>query len=105
MANDFGGVSSEGEEVHLSLRPCGLVSHVEDVFEVGYAIELFGHGEQAFDEFLDYLWDRFEVVRGGINQLCIDAVSRGVPLVLTDEHGVAVVLIDSLVDFVGQIAN
>ena len=75
--------------------------HVEDVFEKRYAIELFGHREQAFDEFLGYLWDGFEVVRGGIDQLCIDAVSRGVPFVLTDEHGVAVALIDSLIDFVG----
>ena len=78
---------------------------VEDVFEIGYAIELFGHGEQFFDEFLGYLWDGFEVVRGGIDQLCFDAVSRGVPFVLKDEHGVAVVLIDPPVDFVGQVAN
>ena len=81
------------------------MSHVEDVFEIGYAIELFGHGEQFFDEFFGYLWDGFEVVGGGINQLRGDAVPRGVPFVLTDEHGVAVVLVDSPVNFVGQVAN
>ena len=100
MADDFGGVASEGEEVHLSLCPGGLMRHVEDAVEVRYAIELFGHGAQVFDEFLGYLWDGFEVVRGGIDQLRCDAVPRGVPFVLTDEHGVAVVLIDALIDFV-----
>ena len=105
MADDFGRIARAAEQIHLPLRPCGAMGHVENALEESHAIEVFGHGQQGLYEFLGDLRDGFEVVRCGIDELCPNAVARRVPLVLSDEHGVAVVLIDSLVDLIGQGAN
>ena len=78
------------------------MGHVENALEERDATEVVGGGKQGIDEFLGDLRDGFEVVRCGIDELCVNAVARRVPLVLPDEHGVAVVLIDALVDLIGQ---
>src|ERR1700733_2661293 len=91
------------ESLELANGPGRPVGHPLGDLEMSPTAELFGPKTQSVHEVMNNLPSPNRLVRGGVNEVGIHAVSASAPFVLANQKRVTIKLVGPAIDLFGKV--